>query len=245
MVTIHQHPRNSHARPRSEGAQVATGLRLRRFLPETEKRTTRRSPNWRRRSSSFEKILDAEPDSSTGGYGSALRENEGRSRKERRSPTPASTLNTGEYCGKKRVTMEDTYDEIRTIGEVFVSRTGRRAGRGPRGPRRQGRRRVSRASPSARLRLRQRDKSAFTAGGKKPGHRTEIRLPRENVSPTCDAVLRRTSLEQLVVAPQAEVIAVYDYADAAAMRRRSTSCSPSPRSPTCPPSGNKRFVVLR
>ncbi len=133
--------------------------------------------------------------------------------------------------------MKDTYDEIRTIGKIFgvpdradelVTDLQTRVGKATT---------AVKGEPQVPVFVYDSgDKSAFTAGGKSLG--TElIRLAGgENVFADLDDVFGDVSWEQ-VVERKPEAIAIYDYPAPEASRRRRSTCSPSPRSPTYPPSG--------
>ncbi|MFF9760701.1 MULTISPECIES: ABC transporter substrate-binding protein [Streptomyces] len=242
VVTIHQHPAELMLALGLKERMVGTAFPDSAVLPELRK-NYEAIPELAKKEPSFEKILDAEPDFVYGGYGSAFAENEGRSRKAFADAGIDTYLNR-EYCGKKRVTMEDTYDEIRTIGEVFgvpdradelvadlEGRVGRAAAE------------VAGEPEVPVFVYDSGDKSAFTAGGKSLG--TElIRLAGgENVFADLDDVFGDVSWEQ-VVARKPEVIAVYDYADAGSVEEKKTFLLSQPALADVPAVRNKRFVVL-
>jgi iron complex transport system substrate-binding protein len=200
-------------------------------------------PELARKEPSFEKILDAEPDFVYGGYGSAFTEKEGRSRTAFADAGIDTYLNR-EYCGKKKVTMEDTYDEVRTIGRIFgvpdradklvtdlKSRVGKAAGK-------------VEGEPEVPVFVYDSgDKAAFTAGGKSLG--TElIRLAGgENVFADLDDVFGDVSWEQ-VIERKPEVIAVYDYEGAGSVEQKKRFLLSQPALADVPAVRNRRFVVL-
>lgn len=242
VVTIHQHPAELMLALGLKDRMVGTAFPDSAVLPELKK-DYEAIPELAEREPSFEKILDAEPELVYGGYGSAFAENEGRSRKALADAGIDTHLNR-EYCGKKRVTMKDTYDEIRTIGKIFgvsdradklvtdlEGRVGKAAAK------------VEGEPEVAVFVYDSGDKSAFTAGGKSLG--TElIRLAGgENVFADLDDVFGDVSWEQ-VVERRPEVIAIYDYAGAGSVEQKKKFLLSQPALADVPAVRNKRFVVL-
>ncbi|MFF1275891.1 ABC transporter substrate-binding protein [Streptomyces marokkonensis] len=242
VVTIHQHPAELMLALGLRDRMVGTAFPDSGVLPELEK-AYRAIPRLAEREPSFETILEAGPDLVYGGYGSAFAENEGRSRKAFADAGIDTHLNR-EYCGKKRVTMKDTYDEIRTIGGIFgvpdraddlvADLTVR----------------VDEAAtkvedePETRVFVYDSgDKAAFTAGGKSLG--TElIRLAGgKNVFADLDDVFGDVSWEQ-VVERKPEVIAIYDYAGAGSVEQKKQFLLSQPALKDVPAVRNERFVVL-
>ncbi|MFD7768403.1 ABC transporter substrate-binding protein [Streptomyces sp. NPDC059787] len=242
VVTVHQHPAELMLALGLKDRMVGTAFPDSAVLPELRK-DYEAIPELAEREPSFEKILDAGPELVYGGYGSAFAENEGRSRKAFADAGIDTYLNR-EYCGKKRVTMKDTYDEIRTIGTIFgvpdradklvadlEGRVGKAAGK-------------VKGEPEVSVFVYDSgDKSAFTAGGKSLG--TElIRLAGgENVFADLDDVFGDVSWEQ-VVERKPEVIAVYDYAGAGSVEEKKEFLLSQPALADVPAVRNKRFVVL-
>ncbi|MFJ6075529.1 ABC transporter substrate-binding protein [Streptomyces sp. NPDC093065] len=242
VVTIHQHPAELMLALGLKTRMVGTAYPDSAVLPELKKEYEA-IPELAEREPSFEKILDAEPDFVYGGYGSAFAEKEGRSRKAFAGAGIDTYLNR-EYCGKKQVTMKDTYDEIRTIGKIFgvpdradklvadlQSRVGKAAAE------------VEDEPGVSVFVYDSGDKSAFTAGGKSLG--TElIRLAGgKNVFADLDDVFGDVSWEQ-VVERKPEVIAVYDYAGAGSVEAKKKFLLSQPALADVPAVRNKRFVVL-
>ncbi|WP_435843453.1 ABC transporter substrate-binding protein [Streptomyces hirsutus] len=242
VVTIHQHPAELMLTLGLKDRMVGTAFPDSAVLPKLKK-DYEAIPELAEREPSFEKVLDAEPDLVYGGYGSAFAENEGRSRKAFADAGIDTHLNR-EYCGKKRVTMRDTYDEIRTIGRLFgVSDRADRLVTDLEG-------RVEEAATTVEgepevpvFVYDSGDKTAFTAGGKSLG--TElIRLAGgENVFADLDDVFGDVSWEQ-VVARKPEVIAIYDYAGAGSVEQKKKFLLSQPALADVPAVRNKRFVVL-
>jgi iron complex transport system substrate-binding protein len=242
VVTIHQHPAELMLSLGLKDRMVGTAFSDSAVLPELKK-DYEAIPELAKKEPSFETVLEAEPDLVYGGYGSAFAENEGRSRSAFADAGIDTHLNR-EYCGKKRVTMADTYDEIRTIGRIFnvfgradklVSDLQARVGK------------VTDAvegEPEVPVFVYDSgDKTAFTAGGKSLG--TElIRLAGgENVFAGLDDVFGDVSWEQ-VVERKPEVIAVYDYAGAGSVEQKKKFLLAQPALRDVPAIRNKRFVVL-
>ncbi|MEU3935015.1 ABC transporter substrate-binding protein [Streptomyces sp. NPDC029044] len=242
VVTIHQHPAELMLALGLKDRMVGTAFPDSAVLPELKK-DYEAIPELAKKEPSFETVLEAEPDLVYGGYGSAFAEKEGRSRKAFADAGIDTHLNR-EYCGKKRVTMKDTYDEIRTIGKIFgvpdradelvADLTGR----------------VDKASAKVEGEAEvpvfvydSGDKTAFTAGGKSLG--TElIRLAGgKNVFADLDDVFGDVSWEQ-VVERKPEVIAIYDYAGAGSVEQKKKFLLSQPALEDVPAVKNKRFVVL-
>ncbi|MFD7694130.1 ABC transporter substrate-binding protein [Streptomyces sp. NPDC059805] len=242
VVTIHQHPAELMLALGLKDRMVGTAFPDSAVLPGLEA-DYEAVPELARKEPSFEKILDAEPDFVYGGYGSAFAEKEGRARTAFADAGIDTYLNR-EYCGKKKVTMEDTYDEVRTIGKIFgvpdradelvtdlKSRVGEAADKV------EGRPEVPVFVYDSG------DKAAFTAGGKSLG--TElIRLAGgTNVFADLDDVFGDVSWEQ-VIERRPEVIAVYDYAGAGSVEQKKRFLLSQPALADVPAVRNKRFVVL-
>ncbi|MGW0604822.1 ABC transporter substrate-binding protein [Streptomyces sp. NPDC002640] len=242
VVTIHQHPAELMLSLGLKDRMVGTSFPDSPVLPELRKdfdSIEQLAP----KEPSFETVLDAEPDLVYGGYGSAFAENEGRSRQAFADAGIDTHLNR-EYCGEKHVTMEDTYEEVRTVGRIFGV------------PDRADaliadlRAEVERASAAVEdapevpvFVYDSGDKSAFTAGGESLG--TElIRLAGgENVFADLDDVFGDVSWEQ-VVERKPEVIAIYDYAGAGSVEEKKRFLLSQPALEDVPAIRNERFVVL-
>nr|WP_205615036.1 ABC transporter substrate-binding protein [Streptomyces harenosi] len=242
VVTIHQHPAELMLALGLRDRMVGTAFRDSAVLPELKK-DYESIPELAKREPSFEAVLEAEPDLVYGGYGSAFAENEGRSREAFADAGIDTHLNR-EYCGKRRVTMKDTYDEIRTIGQIFgvPDRAGELVAdlEG----------RVERATAAVEgepevpvFVYDSGDKAAFTAGGRSLG--TElIRLAGgANVFADLDEVFGDVSWEQ-VVERKPEVIAIYDYAGAGSVEQKKDFLLSQPALADVPAVRDKRFVVL-
>ncbi|MEU0720583.1 ABC transporter substrate-binding protein [Streptomyces lavendulocolor] len=242
VVTIHQHPAELMLALGLRDRLVGTAFPDSAILPHLRK-DYESVPELAKKEPSFETVLNAEPDFVYGGYGSAFAENEGRSRKAFADAGIDTYLNR-EYCGKKQVSMRDTYDEIRTIGSIFgVPERAERLVTDLRG-------RVEKAGAAVRgapavpvFVYDSGDKAAFTAGGKSLG--TEIiRLAGgRNVFADLDEVFGDASWEQ-VVARRPEVIAIYDYAGAGSVEQKKKFLLSQPALADVPAIRNKRFVVL-
>ncbi|MGA5313070.1 ABC transporter substrate-binding protein [Streptomyces pseudogriseolus] len=242
VVTIHQHPAELMLALGLKDRMVGTAFPDSAVLPELKK-DYEAIPELAEREPSFETVLDAEPDFVYGGYGSAFDEKDGRSR-EAFADAGIDTYLNREYCGKKKVTMQDTYDEIRTIGTIFgvpdradklVTDLRSRVGKATAA--------VEGESQVSVFVYDSGDKSAFTAGGKSLG--TElIRLAGgENVFADLDDVFGDVSWEQ-VVERKPEVIAIYDYAGAGSVEEKKKYLLSQPALADVPAVRNKRFVVL-
>ncbi|WP_236239469.1 ABC transporter substrate-binding protein [Streptomyces sp. CC228A] len=242
VVTIHQHPAELMLALGLKDRMVGTAFPDSAVLPELEKDFAA-IPELAEREPSFETVLDAEPDLVYGGYGSAFDEKEGRSRKAFADAGIDTHLNR-EYCGKKQVTMQDTYDEVRTVGRIFgvpdradklvadlQAEVGAAAA-------------AVKGAPAVPVFVYDSgDKSAFTAGGKSLG--TElIRLAGgKNVFADLDEVFGDVSWEQ-VVARKPEVIAIYDYAGSGSVEQKKKFLLAQPALKDVPAIRNERFVVL-
>ncbi|WP_446697139.1 ABC transporter substrate-binding protein [Streptomyces cinereospinus] len=242
VVTIHQHPAELMLALGLRDRMVGTAFPDSAVLPGLRE-DFEAIPELAQKEPSFETVLDTGPDLVYGGYGSAFAENEGRSREAFADAGIDTHLNR-EYCGEKRVTMEDTYDEIRTVGRIFgVTGRADRLVADLRG-------RVGRAAGAVRdepevpvFVYDSGDKTAFTAGGKSLG--TElIRLAGgRNVFADLDDVFGDVSWEQ-VVERRPEVIAVYDYTGAGSVEQKKEFLLAQPALADVPAVKNRRFVVL-
>ncbi|WP_282697240.1 ABC transporter substrate-binding protein [Streptomyces sp. CC208A] len=242
VVTIHQHPAELMLSLGLKDRMVGTAFPDSAVLPDLKKDYDS-IPELAKKEPSFETVLDAEPDLVYGGYGSAFDEKQGRSRKAFRDAGINTHLNR-EYCGKKRVTMEDTYEEIRTVGKIFgVSDRADKLVSDLRA-------RVEKASTAVKGKppvpvfvYDSGDKTAFTAGGKSLG--TElIRLAGgTNVFADLDDVFGDVSWEQ-VVDRKPEVIAIYDYEGAGSIEQKKKFLLGQSALKDVPAIRNKRFVVL-
>ncbi|MFE3743589.1 ABC transporter substrate-binding protein [Streptomyces sp. NPDC059134] len=242
VVTIHQHPAELMLALGLKDRMVGTAFPDSAVLPELRK-DFEAIPELAEREPSFEKILDSEPDLVYGGYGSAFTEKEGRSREAFADAGIDTHLNR-EYCGEKRVTMADTYAEVRTIGRIFgvpdraerlvadlKDRVGEAAS-------------AVEGEPDVPVFVYDSgDKSAFTAGGKGLGTDLIRLAGGENVFADLDEVFGDVSWEQ-VVERRPEVIAVYDYAGSGSVERKKEFLLAQPALADVPAVRNKRFVVL-
>ncbi|MFG3246637.1 ABC transporter substrate-binding protein [Streptomyces sp. NPDC048187] len=242
VVTIHQHPAELMLALGLGDRMVGTAFPDSAVLPELRK-DYEAIPELAKKEPSFEKILDAEPDFVYGGYGSAFSEHEGRSRTAFTDAGIDTYLNR-EYCGKKQVTMKDTYDEIRAIGTVFgvpdradklvtdlQTRVGKAAAE------------VEDESDVPVFVYDSGDKSAFTAGGKSLGTDLIRLAGGKNVFADLDDVFGDVSWEQ-VVERKPEVIAIYDYAGAGSVEEKKKFLLSRTALADVPAIRNKRFVVL-
>ncbi|KAF0647940.1 MULTISPECIES: ABC transporter substrate-binding protein [Streptomyces] len=242
VVTIHQHPAELLLSLGLKDRMVGTAFPDSAVLPELRKDYAA-IPELAKREPSFETILEAEPDLVYGGYGSAFADKEGRSRKAFEDAGIDTHLNR-EYCGEKRVTMEDTYEEVRTVGRIFgvpdradqlVADLRARVGRATT---------AVRSAPKVPVFVYDSgDKSAFTAGGKSLGTELIRMAGGENVFADLDDVFGDVSWEQ-VVERRPEVIAIYDYAGTGSVEQKKEYLLAQPALKDVPAIRNKRFVVL-
>lgn len=242
VVTIHQHPAELMLALGLKDRMVGTAFPDSAVLPELRE-DYEAVPELAEREPSFETVLEAGPDFVYGGYGSAFAENEGRSRRAFADAGIDTHLNR-EYCGTKRVTMEDTYDEIRTIGRIFgvpdragelVAELKGRVGEV-----------VSAVGGEPVVPVfvyDSGDKSAFTAGGRSLGTELIELAGGVNVFADLDDVFGDVSWEQ-VVERRPEVIAIYDYAGSGSIERKKEFLLSRPALADVPAVKNERFVVL-
>ncbi|WP_443080642.1 ABC transporter substrate-binding protein [Streptomyces sp. PTD5-9] len=244
VVTIHQHPAELLLALGLKDRMVGTAFPDSAVLPELRKDFAA-IPELAKREPSFESILDAEPDFVYGGYASAFAENEGRSRKAFADAGIDTYLNR-EYCAgkKKQVTMEDTYEEIRTVGRLFgvqdrasalVSDLEKRVGEATAA--------VADRPEVPVFVYDSGSKSAFTAGGKGLGNELIGLAGGRNVFADLDNVFGDVSWEQ-VVARKPEVIAVYDYEGSGSVEEKKKFLLSQPALADVPAIRNKRFVAL-
>ncbi|MFJ1613399.1 ABC transporter substrate-binding protein [Streptomyces sp. NPDC087849] len=241
-VTIHQHPAELMLALGLKDRMVGTAFPDSAVLPELKK-DFEAIPELARKEPSFETVLDAEPDFVYGGYGSAFAENEGRSRKAFADAGIDTYLNR-EYCGKKQVTMSDTYDEIRTVGSIFgIPGRADKLVTDLQG-------RIDKATAAVENDAEvpvfvydSGDKTAFTAGGRGLGSELIRLAGGRNVFADLDDVFGDVSWEQ-VVDRKPEVIAIYDYAGSGSVRQKKEFLLSQPALADVPAVKNKRFVVL-
>ncbi|GAA2274168.1 lipoprotein [Streptomyces ruber] len=242
VVTIHQHPAELLLSLGLADRMVGTAFPDSAVLPQWREEFES-VPELAAKEPSFETVLDAEPDLVYGGYGSAFAEKEGRSREAFADAGIDTHLNR-EYCGEDRVTMEDTYDEIRTVGDIFgVPDRADELVTGLR-ERVDGTAAAVGGEPAVPVFVYDSgERSAFTAGGKGLG--TEIiRLAGgRNVFADVDDVFGDVSWEQ-VVDRRPEVIVIYDYAGAGSVERKKEFLLSRPALADVPAVKNERFVVL-
>ncbi|MDT9684243.1 ABC transporter substrate-binding protein [Streptomyces sp. TRM76323] len=242
VVTIHQHPAELMLALGLGDRMVGTAFPDSAVLPELRK-DYESIPQLAEKEPSFETVLEAEPDLVYGGYGSAFAGNEGRSREAFTDAGIDTHLNR-EYCGEKRVTMDDTYDEIRTVGTIFgvpdqadelVSDLRARVARAAK---------AVEGQPAVPVFVYDSgDKAPFTAGGRSLGTEVIRLAGGTNVFADLDDVFGDVSWEQ-VVERKPEVIAIYDYAGAGSVERKKEFLLSQPALKDVPAIRNKRFVVL-
>lgn len=242
VITIHQHPAELMLALGLKDRMVGTAFPDSAVLPELKK-DYEAVPELAKKEPSFEAVLEKEPDFVYGGYASAFAENDGRSRKAFADAGIDTYLNR-EYCGKKQVSMKDTYEEIRTIGTIFgvreradklVADLQGRIGSTTKA--------VQGARPVPVFVYDSGDKSAFTAGGKSLGTEIVKLAGGRNVFADLDKVFGDVSWEQ-VIARRPEVIAIYSYAGAGSVEQKKEFLLSQPALADVPAVKNKRFVVL-
>ncbi|OEV28811.1 hypothetical protein AN219_19830 [Streptomyces nanshensis] len=241
-VTIHQHPAELMLSLGLKDRMTGTAFPDSAVLPELRK-DFEAVPELAKKEPSFETVLNAEPDFVYGGYGSAFAKNEGRSRKAFADAGIDTYLNR-EYCGKKQVSMQDTYDEIRTIGRIFGVRE--RAGKLVEDLRARVERTTRKVEGEPAVPVFVYDsgeKSALTAGGRSLGTEIIELAGGRNVFADLDDVFGDVSWEQ-VVARKPEVIAIYDYGGAGNVERKKKYLLSQPALAGVPAVRNKRFVVV-
>ncbi|MBW1600770.1 ABC transporter substrate-binding protein [Streptomyces sp. JJ66] len=241
-VTIHQHPAELMLALGLEDRMIGTAFPDSAVLPEHQE-AYEAIPELAEKEPSFESILEAEPDFVYGGYGSAFAEDAGRSRDAFADAGIDTHLNR-EYCGEGEVSMEDAYDEIRTLGTIFgvqeraeevvadlehrISETTGAVEEAPKVP-------VFVYDSG--------DKSAFTAGGQGLGTEIIHLAGGRNVFADLDEVFGDVSWEQ-VIARKPEVIALYDYRGAGSVAEKKEVLLSQPALADVPAVKNERFVVL-
>ncbi|MEV7283470.1 ABC transporter substrate-binding protein [Streptomyces sp. NPDC093252] len=243
VVTIHQHPAELLLALGLKDRMAGTAFPDSAVLPEL-RADFEAIPELAEKEPSFETVLEAEPDLVYGGYGSAFADNEGRSRKAFTDAGIDTYLNR-EYCAENQsVTMKDTYDEIRTVGDIFgvperaddlIAELEGRVAKATAA--------VRGADPVPVFVYDSGDKSAFTAGGKGLGSELIRLAGGENVFADLDEVFGDVSWEQ-VVERRPEVIAIYDYAGAGSVERKKEFLLAQPALADVPAIKNRRFTVL-
>ncbi|OKI06158.1 hypothetical protein A6A06_38005 [Streptomyces sp. CB02923] len=242
VVTIHQHPAELMLALGLKDRMIGTAFPDSAVLPELREDYAA-VPQLAKKEPSFEAVLEAGADFVYGGYASAFAENEGRSRKAFADAGIDTYLNR-EYCGKKQVSMQDTYDEIRTVGTVFgVRERAEKLAAGLRARVNRTTKAVEGAPAVPVFVYDSGDKAAFTAGGKSLGTEIIGLAGGRNVFADLDKVFGDASWEQ-VVDRRPEVIAIYDYAGAGSVEQKKKFLLSQPALADVPAVKNKRFVVL-
>ncbi|MGW3496622.1 ABC transporter substrate-binding protein [Streptomyces sp. NPDC001020] len=242
-VTIHQHPAELMLSLGLKDRMAGTSYPDSAVLPALRKEYAA-IPRLSKKAPSFEKVLDADPDFVYGGYASAFAEKEGRSREAFADAGIDTYLNRENCDGTKKVTMKDTYAEIRTIGKIFG--VSERASRLVSKLRTQ----VDKASGAVKgerdvsvFVYDSGDKSAFTAGGKGLGNELIRLAGGKNVFSDLDDVFGDVSWEQ-VIERGPEVIAIYDYEGSGSVAQKKKYLLSQPALADVPAIKHRRFVVL-
>ncbi|MDT0308842.1 ABC transporter substrate-binding protein [Streptomyces sp. DSM 44917] len=244
VVTIHQHPAELMLALGLQDAMAGTAYPDSAVLPEYRE-AYEAIPELAAEEPSFEQVLEAEPDLVYGGYGSAFAEREGRSRQAFEDAGIATHLNR-EYCEDGPVTLEDAYEEIRTVGRIFgvpdraEELVAELAGRADAAAE------AVRGADPVRVFVYDSGESApFTAGGLGLGQDLIRRAGGENVFGDLDAVFADGSWEQ-VVERRPDVIVIYDYGDedGGNVARKRDFLRAHPALAGLPAVREERFVVL-
>ncbi|MEF3117033.1 ABC transporter substrate-binding protein [Streptomyces chrestomyceticus] len=242
VLTIHQHPAELMLALGLKDRMIGTAFPDSAVLPHLRE-DYEALPQLAKKEPSFEAVLEAGPDLVYGGYASAFAENEGRSRKAFADAGINTYLNR-EYCGKKQVSMQDTYDEVRTIGSIFGVRERAAKLAADLKARVDRTTEAVKGAPAVPVFVYDSgDKAAFTAGGKSLGTEIIQRAGGRNVFADLDKVFGDASWEQ-VVDRKPEVIAIYDYAGAGSVEQKKQFLLSQPALADVPAVKNKRFVVL-
>ncbi|MFK8845206.1 ABC transporter substrate-binding protein [Streptomyces sp. Ac-502] len=242
VLTIHQHPAELMLALGLKDRMIGTAFPDSAVLPEL-RADYKALPQLAKKEPSFETVLEADPDLVYGGYASAFAENEGRSRKAFADAGINTYLNR-EYCGKKQVSMQDAYDEVRTVGSIFgIRERADELAAGLKGRVDRAARAVKGAPAVPVFVYDSGDKAAFTAGGKSLGTEIIQLAGGRNVFADLDKVFGDASWEQ-VVDRKPEVIAIYDYAGAGSVEQKKKFLLSQPALADVPAVKNKRFVVL-
>ncbi|WP_093174196.1 ABC transporter substrate-binding protein [Sinosporangium album] len=242
VVTIHQHPAELMLALGLEKSMVGTAFPDSEVL-EQYRAAYERIPELAKKEPSFEAVLETDPDLVYGGYGSAFAEKEGRSRQAFAGAGVNTYLNL-EYCKRDKLSVEQVYEEIRTIGKIF--------GVGDRAEALVGDMRkkldtvataVKDVEPVPVFVYDSGDKSAFTAGGAGMGEQMIRMAGGKNIFSDVPEVFADVSWEQ-VVERKPEVIVLYDYAGAGTVEEKKKFLLSQKVLADVPAIKNQRFMVL-
>ncbi|MFE7131183.1 ABC transporter substrate-binding protein [Streptomyces sp. NPDC057638] len=240
-VTMNQHVTEVMLELGLEKSLVGTAFLDDRVLPEYAK-AYGEIPVLAKEYPSKEKLLTANPDFVYGGYASAFKTEDGRTRAELKKTGIDTRLNL-ENCTTERTTLDDVYREVEEVGRTF--------GVGDRAQRWITEARAVVAATGTTLTGRapvpvfvydNGDKTAFTAGGRGIGNELITRAGGRNVFADLDKAFGDATWEE-VVARKPEVIVIYDYGSVTvAQKKRKLLTDPALKD--VPAVRNKRFAVL-
>ncbi|GII95956.1 ABC transporter substrate-binding protein [Sinosporangium siamense] len=242
VVTIHQHPAELMLALGLEKAMVGTAFPDSAVLEEY-RAAYERVPELAKKEPSFETVLEADPDLVYGGYASAFTEKEGRGRKAFQDAGVNTYLNL-EYCPREKLSVEQVYEEVRTVGKIFGVNDRAEALVG------EMRKRLDTVAAAVKdvkpvpvFVYDSGDKSAFTAGGAGMGQEMIRLAGGENVFGDLRKVFGDVSWEQ-VVERKPEVILIYDYAGAGSVEDKKKFLLSHKPLADVPAVKNQRFLVV-
>ncbi|MFS0896877.1 ABC transporter substrate-binding protein [Mycolicibacterium litorale] len=192
---------------------------------------------------SFEQILAVGPDFVYGGYGSAFDEAQGRSRQAFADAGIATYLNR-EHCARQPITMDDVYEEVRTVGRIFgvadraeevVTDMSRHVGDATA--------RVAGVRPVKVFVYDSGDATAFTAGGQGIGNQVIELAGGTNIFGDVPETFADVSWEQ-VIERAPDVIVIYDYYGTPSVEEKKAALRARPELSTVPAIRDDRFAVL-
>lgn len=167
-------------------------------------------PELSNKDASLEQVLSVAPDFVYGGYASAFDEAAGRSRQMFADAGVTTYLNP-EYCATEPITMDDVYDEVRTLAQIFgvqeradaLVATMQSSVSGAR-------ERVAGAEPLKAFVYDSGEDTAFTAGRQGIGNHIIGLAGARNIFDDLDDTFADVSWEQ-VIERDPDVIVIYDY----------------------------------
>lgn len=211
-------------------------------LPQYEQ-DYRAIPELSNKDASFEQILELAPDFVYGGYSSAFDESAGRSRAAFADAGITTYLNP-EYCATEPITMDDVYDEARTIAKLFgvpgradslVSDMAASVAEATA--------RIEGVDPVSVFVYDSGDATAFTAGRQGIGNQIIELAGGTNIFGDLDETFADVSWEQ-VLQRQPEVIVIYDYFGTPAVEAKKEFLRSRPELAAVPAIRDDRFAVL-
>jgi iron complex transport system substrate-binding protein len=200
-------------------------------------------PELSEKDASFEQVLSTSPDFVYGGYSSAFDESAGRSRKAFTDAGITTYLNP-EYCATEPITMDDVYDEVRTIAGFFgVSDRADSLIEDMRASVDEASAKVDGVKPLKAFVYDSGEDTAYTAGRQGIGDQIIQLSGATNVFSDIDDTFVDVSWEQ-VLQRNPDVIVIYDYFGTPSVDEKKAFLRGKPELANVPAIRDDRFAVL-